>query len=273
MCAVVNTPICPLMTQPRPDCPLADEALLGMVVDILEDTNEAYCLVRTHYRYEGYAPKACLVMGNGAAAAWEATAQRVILGKNSCDLHSEPKYQSYPLLQGLTLGGRVAVEGEPEDNWQKVSLPDGRTGYLRPSWLGEYHAAPLALPEEELRKKIVDTALLYRGTHYRWGGKSPLGIDCSGLCSMSYLLNGILIYRDASIEEGFPIHPIDPAEARPGDLLFFPGHVAMCMEDRLFIHSTGHAGSDGVDINSTDPASPLYRKDLMDTLSGAGSYF
>lgn len=38
MKAIVNTQICPLMTQPRPDCERADEALFGMVVEVLEKT-------------------------------------------------------------------------------------------------------------------------------------------------------------------------------------------------------------------------------------------
>ena len=54
-----------------------------------------------------------------------------------------------------------------------------------------------------------------------------MGIDCSGLAFMSYLLCGILIYRDARIMPGFPVREIpmgNPAEtAKKGDLLFFPG--------------------------------------------------
>ena len=61
MKAVVNSSICPLMSEPRYDCELADEALFGMVVEVLEKTTEDYWLVRTHYRYEGYAPVACLL--------------------------------------------------------------------------------------------------------------------------------------------------------------------------------------------------------------------
>ena len=44
---------------------------------------------------------------------------------------------------------------------------------------------------------------------------------------MAYMLNGIIIYRDAKIIEGFPMHAIDISEMKPGDLIFFPGHVAM----------------------------------------------
>ncbi|MBQ8758316.1 MAG: C40 family peptidase, partial [Clostridia bacterium] len=42
-----------------------------------------------------------------------------------------------------------------------------------------------------IRKKICDDALMYLGSPYRWGGKTPSGIDCSGLCFMSYFLNGL----------------------------------------------------------------------------------
>ena len=70
MKAVVIAPVCPIMTQPRRDCELADEALFGMVVEVLEQTSSDYWLVRTHYRYEGYAQASCLLAGDQAAAAW-----------------------------------------------------------------------------------------------------------------------------------------------------------------------------------------------------------
>ena len=115
--------------------------------------------------------------------------------------------------------------------------------------------------------------MLYQGTHYRWGGKSPLGIDCSGLASMAYMLCGILIYRDANIVEGFPIREIDRARMKPGDLLFFPGHVAMYMGDGRYCHSTGRSGDDGFTINSLDPDAADFRPDLAAKLSAVGSYF
>lgn len=277
MNAVVIAPICPLMSQPRPDCSLSDEALLGMTVEVLEQTTSDYWRVRTHYRYEGYAPAACLQVG---AEEWAKLPKKVVLGKNTCDVMAQPKVQSYPLLT-LTAGAVVAVTEPPEENpecgtltgWQKITLPDGREGYVRSSYLDTYYDHPIDLPEAELRQRLCDTAKLYARTHYRWGGKSPLGIDCSGLVSMSYLLNGIIIYRDAKIVEGFPIHPIDQGDMKPADLLYFPGHIAMYLGDGLYIHSTGKAGSDGVVINSLDPAHPDYRADLPQQITAVGSYF
>ncbi len=280
MRAIVNSPICPLMSRPQPDCELADEALFGMVVEVLEQSTPHYWRIRTHYRYEGYAPTASLVIGDQAAQAWAALPKKVVLHKNTCDVMAGPKVQSFPLTT-LPMGAVVAVTEEPETDpetgkptgWQRVSLPNGDQGYLRSSWLDTYYDSPIDLPEEALRRRLVDTALLFARSHYRWGGKTPLGVDCSGLVSMSYLLNGIIIYRDASIKEGFPIRPISPQDVRPADLLFFPGHVAMYMGEGRYIHSTGKAGSDGVVINSLDPAALDYREDLPKLLSGAGTYF
>lgn len=272
MRAVVNAPICPLMSDPRPDCALADEALFGMEVEVLERTAPDYWRVRTHYRYEGYAPTACLLPGDRAAEDWAARPKRVVLHKNTCDVLAQPKVQSWPLVS-LTRGAVVAPEGEEENGWQRVILPDGREGYTRSSFLDEYYENPPFEGEDSLRMRIVGNAMRYFGTHYRWGGKSPLGIDCSGLVSMAYLLSGIIIYRDASIVDGFPIHEITLEEARPADLLFFPGHVAMYLGGGRYIHSTGKAGCDGLTTNSLNPEDPEFRADLRESLTQVGSYF
>lgn len=268
--AIVKAAVCPLRAEPKHDSERADEALCGMVVEILEKTTGAYWKVRTHYRYEGYAPAECLC--TEAVEAWQALPKKVVLHKNTCDIQDHPKVQSWELLT-VTRGAVLAVLGDEEEGWQKVRLPDGREGYTRSSFLDEYYETPLDLPEEELRRRLAETAKRYLGTHYRWGGKSPLGIDCSGLVSTAYLLNGIIIYRDAAIKEGFPIRAIGREELKMGDLMFFPGHVAMYLEDGVYLHSTGKAGSDGVVFNSLNPASPIYREDLDQKFTGAGTYF
>jgi cell wall-associated NlpC family hydrolase len=90
---------------------------------------------------------------------------------------------------------------------------------------------------------------------------------------MAYLLSGVIIWRDAQIKEGYPIHEIDRRNMKQGDLLFFPHHVAMYMEHGSYIHSTGAQGSDGVSVNSLDPAAPDYRADLAESLIKVGSVF
>ena len=111
------------------------------------------------------------------------------------------------------------------------------------------------------------------GTQYRWGGKSPLGIDCSGTTSMSYMLNGVLTYRDARIVEGYPVKEISRDEMKKGDLLYFAGHIALYLGDGLYIHSTARTGSNGIDINSLNPEDTNYRKDLDEGLLKVGTIF
>lgn len=271
MKAVVNVPVCPLMSEPKPDCSLADEALYGMIVEVLEEATPDFWKVRTHYRYEGYAPASALLTDPDRVNAWEALEPcHTPWSKNFIDVMTEPKYQSWPLTT-LPRGALISCGG-CENGWTEVTLADGRMGYTRSSWVAVCEPCP-GLSEAELRRRICDTAGLYAGAPYRWGGKSPLGIDCSGLVSMSYLLNGIIIYRDAKIMEGFPIREIGREQMKPGDLMFFPGHVALYLGDQRYIHSTGKAGSDGVCINSLDPNDPDYREDLDKSMTAVGTYF
>ena len=281
MKAIVNVPICALLAAPTRESTLEDEALYGMVVDILDQPASDWYRVRTHYRYEGIVCHLAevyklvaddLIVCDEAADAWAALPKKIVRNKNFCDILSAPKVQGW-IMATIPRGGILSPVGQPERGWQQVRLADGRMGFVPESILGEYHTAPLSQDEETLRQALVDAAMLYQGTHYRWGGKSPMGIDCSGLVSMAYMLCGILIYRDAHIMEDFPIHEISLEHVKPGDLLFFPGHVAMYIGQGRYCHSTGRSGDNGFAVNSLNPDDPDYRADLKDAITQVGSYF
>ena len=91
--------------------------------------------------------------------------------------------------------------------------------------------------------------------------------------SSAYMQCGVLIYRDAKLVEGWPMHKIPLEQAKRGDALYFPGHIALYLGEGRYIHSTGAARSGGVVLNSLDPAAPLYREDLVKSLYAVGSLF
>lgn len=272
MKAIVNASVCPLMAQPTAASTLVDEVLYGMVVELLEEPVPGWYRVRTHYQYEGMVSGENLLIDDQAAVRWASLPKKIVYQKNTCDVLSAPKVQGY-FLKSVPRGGLVSPVGEPENGWQKVLLADGQEGFMPAAILAPYYTAPLSQDEDTLRRALVDAALTYSGTHYRWGGKSPLGIDCSGLVSMAYMLCGILIYRDADIRDGFPIHEIAIENVKPGDLLFFPGHVAMYIGGGRYCHSTGKNGDNGFTVNSLIPSHPDYREDLRNRITQVGSYF
>lgn len=103
------------------------------------------------------------------------------------------------------------------------------------------------------KKHLVETALLYLNTPYLWGGKTPFGIDCSGLTQMVYKLNGHKLKRDAGQQamQGEALSFIEESEA--GDLAFFDNvdgniiHVGIIMEDNYIIHAHGKVRIDRLD--------------------------
>ena len=265
--ALIRLPICPLYIEPQEGSELADEALYGEAVTVLKEEG-GWLRLRTAYRYEAFARRE--VLEKNSLDRWAERACSVVIAPFA-DVMTAPAYRSRVLIT-LPRGARL-LQGpvaDDEGQWLSVTLIDGSEGFVRSTSL-----RPLRIwgevDEESTRSRLVEDALSYRGAQYRWGGKTPQGIDCSGLCSIVYLLNGLAIYRDAAIREGFPTRAISAEEARRGDLIFWPGHVGLYLGQGRYVHSTGFSGT--VLENSLRPADDDYRQDLAHSISAWGSVF
>jgi len=106
---------------------------------------------------------------------------------------------------------------------------------------------------QNAKQTLIDDALLYFNAPYLWGGRTPFGIDCSGLTQMVYKLKKIKLLRDVvqQAKQGEPINFI--AESEPGDLAFFDDeegnitHVGLLINKEQILHASGHVRIDKID--------------------------
>ena len=142
-------------------------------------------------------------------------------------LYTAPNIKA-PEAMPLSLGARLTVVADIDDRF--VQTAHGffaLRGHL--SAIGQWADDPVAV------------AMGFLGTPYLWGGNSRAGIDCSGLVQAALLACGISCPGDsdqqcASLGENLP----QTATLQRGDLLFWPGHVAMVCNARSLIHATAH---------------------------------
>lgn len=115
---------------------------------------------------------------------------------------------------------------------------------------------------DSLRDLIIGYALMYYNTPYLWGGRSPYGIDCSGLSQIVYRMAGIDLPRDASQQVACGQNFSFVEEALPGDLAFFGDdtgiitHVGIIWEQNRVIHASGRVRVDKIDHQG------IYNEDL-----------
>lgn len=122
-------------------------------------------------------------------------------------------------LHALSIGARLSVEGT-EGNFARLATG----GYVPLQHIGDRPAAdPVVVAE------------LLMGTPYLWGGNSDWGIDCSGLVQAALTACDIPCPGDSDLQRAaFP----ETADIHRGDLLFWPGHVALATSPETMIHAT-----------------------------------
>ena len=224
----------PMRSEPSEKSEMVNQLLYGDMVDIKETHGEWLKIIN---RYDGY-------------TGWCNSKQIELLTKETLEVLA---HSSQVLVSGITAS--IAAPGMPPITVVQGStlyqLSDGK--FAGPS--GEYHLAEGAtiFPQDGNTIDLIEMAASYLKSPYLWGGRSPFGIDCSGLTQIVFKMQGIKLMRDAWQQAGQGVLINLMAEARAGDLAFFDNeeehitHAGILTGNGSIIHASGKVRVDPVD--------------------------
>lgn len=222
---ICNLSIVPLRTEPSDPTELVSQVLYGEVFKVLEQ-RKSWSRIRLAYdNYEGW-----------------------IDNKQYIEI-TEEDYKT--LTKEERLLSSDLVEFVKDQNEQLLTIPLGAS--LNGMRLLKHDFDGHSISGKQPKEQLIKTAYTYLNAPYLWGGKTPFGIDCSGLTQMVYKLNGYELLRDASQQamQGEALSFIE--ESEPGDLAFFDNndgdiiHVGLMMENNYIIHAHGKVRIDRID--------------------------
>jgi cell wall-associated NlpC family hydrolase len=214
-------PSAPLRRHPTPDAPLDTEALMGERVTVY-DEEEGWAWGQLHADgYVGYLPSAAL-----GEASIEPNHRVTVL---RTFVYPGPNLK-LPPERFLSLNAAVALTAAEGD-------------YARLASGGCVFAAHLA-DMDTREPDFVAVAERLVGAPYLWGGKTSLGLDCSGLIQVSLAAAGIPAPRDTDMQEAALGEPVTATShlmgLRRGDLVFWKGHVGVMLDGERLLHANGH---------------------------------
>ena len=215
--AVID-PIADVRRAPAPDAVLDTQALMGDHVTVYETTDEGWAWGQLES--DGYVGWLSMnALGTPGAAATHKVAVPRTLAFPAADIKQQP-------ITGLPMGAALAIVRQDE-----------RFAITANGWhLPSVHLAPIKAKESD----FVAVAEMFLGTPYLWGGKTSLGLDCSGLVQVALQAAGIACPRDSDMQELALGVPSTLTSLRRGDLVFWKGHVAIARDAETLLHANAH---------------------------------
>jgi len=220
--AQIVGPVVALRPEPDLASGIDTELLMGEEVTVFERSN-GWCWVKSlSDGYVGYLPEGAVKEGTAAAT-------HIVIPQRTF-LYPEPELRK-PHVTVLSMGSRVRVSGTAEARGNHyVVLDDGTAIFAR-------HVESIGHNDGG---DYVDVALRFLETPYLWGGRSGLGIDCSGLVQLALSMTGRAAPRDTDMQAAGLGEPIAREELRRGDFVFWKGHVAIMEDPETMVHANGH---------------------------------
>ena len=217
----ISQGLAPLREAPSADATLLTQALKGERVTIYERNGEGFAWGQLKCDgYVGWLPERAL-----AKRREEPTHKIAVLRTFG---FPGPSIK-LPPSETLVMGALVRVVREDE------SFAVTSEGWYVP----RQHIGGIEVRADD----FVTVAERFVGTPYLWGGKSSLGIDCSGLVQVSLNAAGRRCPRDSDMQQhslGRILGPPESSNLQRGDLIFWKGHVAIARDSASIVHANAH---------------------------------